>query len=214
MKQEDWRKCVEDCRQALNCEERSVKAHYMLGKSLLHLGETEEGLRKLTKAKTLSSSTKSGYEEEITKAIRKARRVQWFNKAEEDKKDLDDFMTYITELLRQQRKEGIITENDLEKRLIQLKKLTEVAEKETHPGEIPDYLNCKITMGLMDDPVCTPSGQTYERRPLEDHLKKCSFDPITREPCYRSQLNPNRAIKEATLYFIERNPWAVDEDGD
>jgi STIP1 family protein 1 len=35
---------------------------------------------------------------------------------------------------------------------------------------IPDYLICRITLDLMEDPVTTDSGQTYEREALEQHL--------------------------------------------
>jgi STIP1 family protein 1 len=29
--------------------------------------------------------------------------------------------------------------------------------------QIPDYLVCKITLDIMEEPVTTDSGQTYER---------------------------------------------------
>jgi len=35
---------------------------------------------------------------------------------------------------------------------------------------IPDHLSCKITLDLMEDPVTTESGMTYEREVLEEHL--------------------------------------------
>ena len=38
--------------------------------------------------------------------------------------------------------------------------------------QIPDYLCCKITMDIFRDPVITPSGVTYERAALYEHLQK------------------------------------------
>lgn len=35
---------------------------------------------------------------------------------------------------------------------------------------IPDYLQCKITFDLMEDPVVTDSGQCYERLAIEEHM--------------------------------------------
>ena len=36
---------------------------------------------------------------------------------------------------------------------------------------IPDYLCCKITLELMEDPYTTESGHTYEKEAIEDHIK-------------------------------------------
>lgn len=37
--------------------------------------------------------------------------------------------------------------------------------------EVPDVLCCRINFGIMRDPVITPSGITYERRDIEEHLQ-------------------------------------------
>ena len=41
---------------------------------------------------------------------------------------------------------------------------------------MPDYLCCKITLDIFRDPVITPSGITYERAVILDHLKQVKFD--------------------------------------
>lgn len=38
--------------------------------------------------------------------------------------------------------------------------------------QVPDYLCCKITLDIFRDPVITPSGLTYERQVILDHLEK------------------------------------------
>lgn len=38
--------------------------------------------------------------------------------------------------------------------------------------QVPDYLCCKITLDIFRDPVITPSGVTYERAVILDHLQK------------------------------------------
>jgi len=37
--------------------------------------------------------------------------------------------------------------------------------------DVPDILCCKISFEIMRDPVITPSGITYERRDIEEHLQ-------------------------------------------
>ncbi|VDO04297.1 unnamed protein product [Rodentolepis nana] len=64
--------------------------------------------------------------------------------------------------------------------------------------EIPDYLCGQISFELMQDPVITPSGITYERESIQAHLRRVGhFDPITRQPLTQEQLIPNLAMKEA-----------------
>jgi hypothetical protein len=38
--------------------------------------------------------------------------------------------------------------------------------------QVPDHLCCKITLDVFRDPVITPSGITYERAVLLDHLNR------------------------------------------
>jgi STIP1 family protein 1 len=38
-----------------------------------------------------------------------------------------------------------------------------LASNEQIVFSIPDYLQCRITLEIMEDPVMTDSGQTYER---------------------------------------------------
>ncbi|CAD6273369.1 unnamed protein product [Miscanthus lutarioriparius] len=68
----------------------------------------------------------------------------------------------------------------------QFKLLSEVFSQATiadTPADVPDYLCCQITFEIFRDPVITPSGVTYERATLVEHLHKVgNFDPVTREP--------------------------------
>lgn len=41
--------------------------------------------------------------------------------------------------------------------------------------EIPDYLCGKISFELMREPCITPSGITYDRKDIEEHLQVCSL---------------------------------------
>ncbi|KAL0389897.1 UNVERIFIED_CONTAM: E3 ubiquitin-protein ligase CHIP [Sesamum calycinum] len=106
--------------------------------------------------------------------------------------------------------EGFVDEN-ARSNLEQLEALGRVfnkAAEDDTPTEVPDYLCCKITLDIFRDPVITPSGFTYERAVILDHLQKVGrFDPITRESLYPSQLVPNLAIKEAVSAYLEKHGW-------
>lgn len=55
---------------------------------------------------------------------------------------------------------------------------------------MPDYLLCRITDELMDEPVLLESGFTYEKAEILKHFKmNGNFDPMTRE-----EVNPNVLI--------------------
>ncbi|KAL3688290.1 hypothetical protein R1sor_014599 [Riccia sorocarpa] len=95
---------------------------------------------------------------------------------------------------------------------IQLSTLDDVFNKASapdHPSEVPDHLCCKITMDIFRDPVITPSGVTYERATLVEHLRKVGkFDPVTRTALTTEQIVPNLAMKEAVQAYLDEHGWA------
>ncbi|XP_055336821.1 E3 ubiquitin-protein ligase CHIP-like [Paramacrobiotus metropolitanus] len=77
--------------------------------------------------------------------------------------------------------------------------------------DVPDYLCGKISFELMRDPVITPSGITYDRRDIDEHLRRVGhFDPVTRSDLTQEMLVPNLAMKEVVDHFLSLNEWAVD----
>lgn len=70
--------------------------------------------------------------------------------------------------------------------------------------DIPDYLCGKISFELLKDPVVTPSGITYDRADIKEHLSKVGhFDPITRAPLTADQLIPNLVSKMVFEDLVE-----------
>ncbi|WMV46767.1 hypothetical protein MTR67_040152, partial [Solanum verrucosum] len=95
------------------------------------------------------------------------------------------------------------------KQLDALGRVFRITAEDDTPTKVPDYLCCKITLDILRDPVITPSGVTYERALILDHLHKVGkFDPVTRQPLKESQLVPNLAIKEAVHAFLDKHSWA------
>lgn len=77
--------------------------------------------------------------------------------------------------------------------------------------EVPDYLCGKISFEILVDPVITPSGITYERKDIEEHLQRVGhFDPVTRVKLTQDQLIPNFSMKEVVDTFVAENEWSLD----
>lgn len=77
--------------------------------------------------------------------------------------------------------------------------------------EVPDYLCGKISFEVLTDPVITPSGITYERKDIEEHLSRVGhFDPVTRVALSSDQLIPNFSMKEVVDAFVQDNEWSLE----
>ena len=53
---------------------------------------------------------------------------------------------------------------------------------ESVPSEEPDLVLCPISQEVMEDPVCTADGHTYERREIFRWLCKHDTSPLTGAP--------------------------------
>lgn len=99
-------------------------------------------------------------------------------------------------------------ETEYQQRVDELSRLFNENDARRRKREIPDYLCGKISFELMNDPVITPSGITYDRSDIEQHLHKVGrFDPVTRTELTIDQLIPNLAIKEVIENFVNENEW-------
>lgn len=62
--------------------------------------------------------------------------------------------------------------------------------------EVPDYLVCRITDELMEEPVILESGFTYEKEHIIKHFQyNGNTDPMTRENVNPRVLILNKNIK-------------------
>ncbi|XVF72322.1 hypothetical protein PTKIN_Ptkin12aG0111900 [Pterospermum kingtungense] len=219
----DWLKVEEDCRRAIQLDYNSVKAHYMLGLALLQKQELDEGVKELQKAMDLGrGANPKGYMvDEIWQELAKAKYMQWEHASSKRSWELQILKEACETALREKhflddsQPEGFLDEGSIShmKQLETLRQVFSEAGEADIPGEVPDYLCCKITLDIFRDPVITPSGVTYERAVILDHLQKVGkFDPITREPLDQSQLAPNLAIKEAVQAYLDKHGWAYKTD--
>ena len=64
---------------------------------------------------------------------------------------------------------------------------------------------CPISGEIMEDPVITPSGITYDRKSIERWLQNKSVDPISKRPLRPNQLIPNRALKDSIAEYKKKH---------
>lgn len=75
--------------------------------------------------------------------------------------------------------------------------------------DVPDFLRCRISDEIMNDPVIIQSGFTYEKKMIDLHFQKNGpFDPITREQVDPKIMITNIYLKKAADDFLVNNPWA------
>ncbi|CAK7349414.1 unnamed protein product [Dovyalis caffra] len=154
--------------------------------------------------------------EEIWEELAKAKYLEWEHASTKRSWELQSLKEACESALEEKH---FLDDSETEgSHLNQLELLGQVFRKAAEddlPSEVPDHLCCKITLDIFRDPVITPSGLSYERQVLLDHLEKVGrFDPITREPLDPSQLVANLAIKEAVHAYLDKHGWAYKIESD
>ena len=62
---------------------------------------------------------------------------------------------------------------------------------------------CPINQTIMEDPVITPYGTTYERSAILNWLKKHNTDPLTKKKLSKDMLITNYALRSAIQEYKE-----------
>ena len=102
-------------------------------------------------------------------------------------------------------------EVETDRHMDELHSLFAKVDERRQKRDVPDYMCGKISFEILKDPVITPSGITYDRKDIEEHLTRVGhFDPVTRTKLTQDQLIPNYAMKEVVDDFIVNNEWAHD----
>nr|VDC92868.1 unnamed protein product [Brassica oleracea] len=238
IKFKDWTRVEEDCRKAVQLDHNSVKAHYMLGLALLQRKDYADGVKALQKDLGRGTNPTGYMVEEIWEELAKAKYMEWELASARRSWELNSLKETCDAALNQQ---GALdmsrTEESSEEAYSshteRLKALNQVFEKAAEminqprcinvsskafcnsPSsvQVPDYLCCNITLEIFRDPVISPSGVTYERAAIREHINKVGrFDRITREKLDPSKLVPNLAIKEAVASYLEKHVWVYKVD--
>ncbi|XP_071572535.1 E3 ubiquitin-protein ligase CHIP-like [Temnothorax nylanderi] len=236
LKLKRWESVCKDCRWALDIDPCLMKGHFFLGLALLELELFDEAVKYLQRAVDLAKEQKLNYGDDITSVLRLAKKRR-FQIREEQRICQDiELQTYLNQLIVDDAKRNLATlqeqetakDSDVETSSAEFaRRKEEIEEKRDtcisrlndlfakiddrrRKREVPDYLCGKISFEILQEPVITPSGITYERKDIEEHLQRVGhFDPVTRVRLTQDQLIPNLAMKEVVDTFLQENEWAL-----
>jgi hypothetical protein len=79
--------------------------------------------------------------------------------------------------------------------------MAQVTELEEHMSQ---HFICPISHRIMDMPVVSPSGHTYEQASILAWLERRAVDPLSLAPLRATSLYPNRALQEELLEQLHR----------
>eukprot|EP00943_MAST-04B_sp_MAST-4B-sp1_P007920 g7920.t1 len=77
-------------------------------------------------------------------------------------------------------------------------------------GDAPEFLVCPITQEVMEDPVITSDGHTFERSAIEAWLGKNNTNPMTGGEITSKALTPNFALRDACAAYKAKQPGNAD----
>lgn len=228
VKLQQYDKALADCKHALELDSQSVKAHFFLGQCQLELENYEEAIGNLQRAYNLAKEQRLNFGDDIPSALRMAKKKRWNSIEEKRINQENQLHAYLSKLILAEKerelddrvKQSEDSQNGDEinksrskhdKYLMDMDELFSKVDEKRKKREIPDYLCGKISFELMREPCITPSGITYDRKDIEEHLQRVGhFDPVTRSPLTQDQLIPNLAMKEVIDAFVQENGWVED----
>lgn len=218
-----WQKAIDDCKIGLEHDPQSVKAFFFLGHSYGELHNYDEAIIQLHKAYSLAKQQKLNFGDDIAVMLRITKKKRW-EKLEKERiakeTELEEYLNALMIEDKEKQLENIEGSDEEQKENVnqkfterwrELQSIFAQVDERRKMREVPDYLCGKISFEIMKDPVITPSGITYDRKDIEEHLQRVGhFDPVTRQELTASDLIPNLAISEVIDNFIEENGWAID----
>eukprot|EP00466_Bigelowiella_natans_P015395 jgi/Bigna1/40867/e_gw1.47.70.1 len=69
--------------------------------------------------------------------------------------------------------------------------------------KVPPEYRCPISHEIMKEPTMNETGNSYERKSIEDWYKRNRTDPLTSKPVDPQRLVLNRALKSRIEGFLE-----------
>merc|ERR1711963_643432 len=216
MKANRWAQAVQDAKAALERDSGLVKGHFYLGSSLLELDKLDEAIKHLQTAFELAKKDPSSYyDDTISSKLRVARKKKFALQEEKRVQEEIDLQTYLNKLILEDKDRRINqlredhenydevagdiakVEEDSDRSVAELNSLFAKVDDRRQKRDVPDYLCGKISFEILKDPVITPSGITYDRKDIVEHLERVGhFDPVTRTKLTQDMLVANYAMKE------------------
>lgn len=229
IKNNRWAQAAQDSRAALERDGALVKGHFYLGSSLLEMDKLDEAIKHLQTAHELARKEPgSYYDDTIASKLRLGRKKKW-NASEEKRIQQEiELQTYLNRLVLEDRDRQMdslkdqsqsydevsdqisVVETEADARIADVNAVFAAVDDRRAKRDVPDYMCGKISFELLRDPVITPSGITYDRKDIQEHLERVGhFDPVTRTKLTQDMLIPNYAMKEVVDDFVSHNEWAL-----
>ncbi|KAB0793883.1 hypothetical protein PPYR_13503 [Photinus pyralis] len=224
-----WEQACTDCRRALDMDTSSIKGHFFLGEALVETENYDEAIKHLQRASDLAREQKLNFGDDIASALRLARKKRFSVLEEKRIAQEIELQAYLNKLIKEDKErqlskliadeinrdiideKGREIEDKCEAYTNELNSLFIKVDDRRRKRDVPDYLCGKISFEILQEPVITPSGITYEKKDIEEHLQRVGhFDPVTRVKLTQDQLIPNFAMKEVVDSFLQENEWALD----
>jgi len=229
MRSNRFPQAVQDARAALDQDSSLVKGHFYLGSSLLELDKVDEAIKHLQTAFELGKKDPSSYyDDTIPSKLRQARKKKWNQQEEKRIQQEIELQTHLNRLILEDRDRRLNAlkeesesyeevaseisqvEVEADKYVAEVNALFAKVDERRAKRDVPDYLCGKISFELLKDPVITPSGITYDRKDITEHLERVGhFDPVTRTKLTQDLLIPNYAMKEVVDDFVSKNEWSL-----
>eukprot|EP00960_Hanusia_phi_P048920 759257-Hanusia_phi.AAC.1 len=224
-KLERWELVERDARAAIEQPDGSVsvKAHYLLGKALLEQGRFQQSKDSLLRAMSLSSSPDfKSYRLSIDAALYFVKKRMAEELRKQAREEQEEIRLSWLDLARRCCDERIEQEGSRRGQALEQRREREGAvegllgsllsreERRTAPSGIV----CRLSRRIMLDPVCTPSGETYERSAIERFLQENEGrEPGGSRKVSSELLVPNVALKAFIDGFLAENPLLYDMGG-
>ncbi|KAG9464485.1 hypothetical protein GDO78_019870, partial [Eleutherodactylus coqui] len=193
LKMQQLDKALADCKHALELDCQSVKAHFFLGQCQMEMENYDEAIANLQRAYNLAKEQRLNFGDDIPSALRIAKKKRWNSIEERRINQENELHAYLTKLIlaekereleetKRKHEEENMEENRSraqlscvatkhDKYLAEMDELFSQVDEKRKKRDIPDYLCGKISFELMREPCITPSGITYDRKDIEEHLQ-------------------------------------------
>ncbi|KAL6451391.1 STUB1 E3 ubiquitin-protein ligase CHIP [Candida maltosa Xu316] len=232
LSQVQWKKVLDDCTTALNLDKQNYDAMYYSGLAYVYgFKKIEKGLKLMMEAYEKSLGRSKNYKQytlpqQIYQDILKVKKLKQKLEWEEHLTNANPFFNKLVYLLQETYDKEVeeLRSKDVKKDVFdygvtklavqynkEIRELVEMFElryngtlDDKMKVDPPDFLCDPISFNLLHDPVITPSGHSYEKSWLFQHLAHNEYDPLTRQKLTKDQCYPNLSLKSCVELYSSK----------
>lgn len=205
-------KAMEDAQQAIEIDEKNIKAQYVMalvqlirGQNEASIAMAEKGEKRLRHAHGMCRSQKKDeFEKKIQQNIYRARKLLFVLRERERLEKLEEF--YRTVEAKIAGDASLNSEGKRRKRQL----LDKYIERDRYSYEIPEYFVCEMSGRLMLDPMITRYGNTFDAEAILPFVRVHQKDFKENKPLTLGEVYPNLAMRDAMETFLKENGWAYE----